>query len=148
MAVNMTQVMARITLDERAEIEALADMNGINSSELIRQAVELAKAEFRRRGEERLKQLELASKHGVTTRMEDEALEKLIQELNRGDAITLEATALLSPKSKAVFRFLSIVWQQSPGELSQEVIELFALRVKSFSDPTKGDKDSTVKPEN
>lgn len=126
-----SQVMARLALDDRAKYEALAALNDITLSELMRQSLELAEPQLRLSGEEAAKK-RANLPHGVTQRAEDEALESLVVRLNAGELVSFKLRDALSPMSKALYRFLSLIWQVDTGENSKKFLDKLAIRVNEI----------------
>lgn len=127
-SVMKMQVMARLGLDERAEYEALAALNDVNLSELMRMSLEYSKEHFRKQGEESTKRRKNLP-HGVTPLLEEQAMSELILDLNNGDIIKLAPGDILTPKSKALHRFLQLIWNPEQTELSRKALDKIAERI-------------------
>lgn len=119
---STAQVMARIPLEDRAEYEILAALNGLSLSEYMRQCMEHSRPHFRKLGEEAAKRRD-SLPHGVTQAMEDTALGELIADLNSGYPITLKLRDVFTPRSKALLRVLQLVWQVDPDDNTRKALE-------------------------
>lgn len=126
-----SQIMARMSLEDRAEFEALAALNDVSLSELMRDALDYARNHLRKTGEEAANR-RANLPHGVTRSLEEEALEDLVTRLNAGEPILIKFRDILTPASKALYRFLSLVWQEQPGENSSKTLEKIAVRVNDL----------------
>ena len=115
------QIVLRCSNEERLELDALAALNGIGLSDLVRQCTEIAKAHFKKEGELAARR-RANTPHGVTPSMEETALEQLIREIGRNESITLPLKDVLSPKAKAVYRLLQIVWADEPTHTTDAVV--------------------------
>lgn len=133
----MGQINIRETGEVYLTLQKIASIQGVNVSELIRDAIRSAMPGWQVKiREDQRRQLPYAT-NPANVELETD---KLAQDLRERNAVSITAKDLFSPKSLALYKFLNLIWAEDVGEITESQREKWVrqLGVKvDLSKPTE-----------
>lgn len=112
----MGQINIRETGEVYLTLQKIASIQGVNVSELIRDAIRSAMPGWQVKiREDQRKQLPYAT-NAANVEFETD---KLAQDLRERNAVSITAKDLFSPKSLALYKFLNMIWAEDVGEITE-----------------------------